>query len=112
MRRTLVASARPLSAALAVVLFFAWSAPPAAAGSSKASPTRTSLTRAVDAKVASLKPGTRAFQTTTATTTSSSDRSFLRSPVGVVAIVAMAAGLAYAVKTAFKDNDAVHSPVR
>jgi hypothetical protein len=32
--------------------------------------------------------------------------------MGIIAIVAMTAGLGYAVHSAFKDNDAVHSPIR
>jgi hypothetical protein len=109
-RRRLMASARLVSAALAVILIAAWSAPPASAEPTRSGSSQGPLTKSVAAKVAALKPAPRAFQTNTGS--SGSDRPFLRSPIGVVAVIAMTAGLAYAVKTAFKDNDPVHSPIR
>jgi hypothetical protein len=109
-RRRLMPSARLVSASLAVVLLVLWSAPPAAAaGPAKAS--KAPLSSSVAAKLSTLKPGAAAFQANTPTSTGS-DRSFIRSPMGIIAIVAMAAGLGYAVRSAFKDNDAVHSPIR
>jgi hypothetical protein len=104
-----MASARLVSASLAVVLLVLWSTPPAAAGPVKAS--KAPLSSSVAAKLSTLKPGARAFQANTPSSTGP-DRSFVRSPMGVIAIVAMAAGLGYAVRSAFKDNDAVHSPIR
>lgn len=111
MRRRLMASARLVSGVLAVMLLVAWSAPPAAAEPAKASPPQAPLTKSVAAKVAALKPAPRAFQANTGSS-GSSDRPFLRTPIGVIAVVAMTAGLAYAVRSAFKDNDPVHSPIR
>ena len=111
MRRRLMASARPVSASLAVILLALWSAPPAAAAPAQPAASKAPLSKSVAAKLSTLKPAPRAFQANTASS-GGSDRSFVRSPMGIIAIVAMTAGLGYAVHSAFKDNDAVHSPIR
>jgi hypothetical protein len=106
-----MAPARLVSSALAVILLAAWSAPPVAAAPAPPSLSKAPLSKSVAAKLSTLKPAPRAFQANAAST-GGSDRSFVRSPMGIIAIVAMAAGLGYAVRSAFKDNDAVHSPIR
>jgi hypothetical protein len=110
-RRRLMAPARLVSASLAVILLALWSAPPVAAAPAQAKTSQAPLSKSVAAKLSTLKPAARAFQANTATS-GGSDRSFVRSPLGIIAIVAMAAGLGYAVHSAFKDNDPVHSPIR
>lgn len=114
MRRTMLSWARPVAGALVVLLMLAWAAPRAAAAEVKAAAGKAPLSASVAAKVAALKPAPRAFQAQTPPTqTTPDDRgSFLRSTTGRIALVVMAAGLGYAVYSAYKDNDPVHSPIR
>jgi len=109
----LTSSVRLVAALVACALMLAWTAPPLAAEPQASSPTRP-IAASVAAQVAALKPAPRLLQTQPAAAgaTNPDSRPFLRTPLGVVAVLATAAGLAYAVKTAFKDNDPVHSPVR
>lgn len=114
MRRRLTPLARLVAGALTVSLALVWTAPLSAAEPVRATADARTLSASAAAQVAALKPAPRALltQAPAAGTTSSGDRPFLRSPLGIAAIVVTAVGLGYAVKTAFKDNDPVHSPIR
>jgi hypothetical protein len=106
--------ARLVAGALVLLLALAWAAPPAAAAEVKTNATKAPLSASVAAQVAA-KPLVRAVphaMQAPAPAAPESKGSFLGSPTGKIAVVAMAVGLAFAVRSAFKDNDAVHSPVR
>lgn len=110
MRRRLMTWARPVAGAVALLLVLAVVTPPAQAAEARSkNSAKAPLATSIANKVAALKPAPRAFQTPTGGPDS---RSFLRTPVGMVAVVVMAAGLGFATYSAFKDNDAVHSPIR
>jgi len=89
-------------------------AAPAAADPQKAAPIKATLAASVRAQVAAMKVPPRALAQVGASPSApqSEGRSFLKSPAGIVAIVLMAAGTGYMIRSAFKDNDAVHSPFR
>jgi hypothetical protein len=94
------------------MLAFTWAAPPAGAAEVKTVPAgQTPISTSVAARLAA-RPLPRALQTPAPPASSDPGGSFLRSRTGVVAMVVMAAGLGFAIRSAFKDNDAVHSPVR
>lgn len=112
MRRRLMSSARPVAGGLAVLLALAWATPPAAAAEVAPNVTRAPLSSSVASQVAALKPTPRAFQTPTGTPGETDSRSFLKTKTGVFAVVVMTVGLGFAVRSAFKDNDVVHSPIR
>lgn len=114
MRRSSLSWAKPVAGALALVIMFAALPAASAAEAPRAGTAKASLASAVTAKVGSLKATPRAFQTATPSDTSAApdDRSFLSSGRGKIAVTLMAAGLGYAAYSAFKDNDAVHSPIR
>jgi hypothetical protein len=109
-----MSTVRPVAGVLAMTLMFAWAAPAWAASPAKApaKAAKAPLSASLDARVAALKPLPRAMQAPAPPDASTGERSFLRTPAGVVAVVAMAVGLGYAVRSAFKDNDPVESPVR
>lgn len=112
MRRRLMSSVRPVAGGLAVLLALAWAAPPAAAAEVPVSATKAPLSASVASQVAALKPTPRAFQTPTAAPGESDSRSFLKTKTGIFAVVVMAVGLGFVARSAFKDNDVVHSPIR
>jgi len=111
-RRTFTSWTSRLAGALALVLALGWAAPPAGAaenvGGSKP------LSAQAQAKIAQAKP--RAFQAATpgspTETAGVEKKSFFHSTTGIIATIGMAAGAAYAIHTAFKANDVVHSPIR
>lgn len=113
MRRSSLSWARPVAGSLALLMMFAALPVASAAEAPRTGAAKASLASAVAAKVGSLKATPRAFQTATPRVTNApDDRSFLSTGRGKVAVVLMAAGLGYAAYSAFKDNDAVHSPIR
>jgi len=113
LRRTLVSWARPLAGALVLLVGLTFAAPPVAAEPPAASAPRT-LAAAVSAKVAAmpLPPRTRAQVAPSPIAPRGDGKGFFKSPAGVAAIVLMTAGTGYMVYSAFRDNDAVHSPFR
>ena len=113
MRRSSLSWAKPVAGALALLMTFAALPAASAAEAPRTGAAKASLTSAVAAKVVSLKATPRAFQTATPRDTNPpDDRSFLSTGRGRFALALMTAGIGYAAYSAFKDNDAVHSPIR
>ena len=113
MRRSSYSWAKPVASALALLMMFAALPAASATEAPRTGAAKASLASAVAAKVGALKATPRAFQAATPRDTNPpDDRSFLSTGRGKFAVVLMTAGLGYAAYSAFKDNDAVHSPIR
>jgi hypothetical protein len=106
---------RRLAGLLALAVACTVSAPPVAAADAPAGPGRSGLAAATAAKLATLKPATKAFAQTQAapeTTSAPDHRPFFKTPTGVAAIILMVAGAGYVAYRIPKDNEKVHSPIR
>jgi hypothetical protein len=111
---------RPVALGLAFSMALACAAPLASAGEPAAiAPSSASLSARAAAKVAKLKPTSRALMqtgsttsTTSSTSGSSDNRSFFRTPTGIAAAVLMLAGAGFVAYSIGHDNEKVHSPIR
>jgi hypothetical protein len=106
-----------LAGLLTLVVGLTFVAPPASAAEAAPltkAPAQTRLAASTAARLATLAPSRRAFAQTAQdpNTSPSDDRSFFKTPTGVVAIVLMVAGAAYVAYRIPKDNAKVHSPIR
>lgn len=116
MRRKDKAWAGPLAAGLAALIAVTLAAPPAmAAGKESASPAgpkKTTIAAAAAAKLARIDTS-RAVRSAQepAPSTADDNRSFFRSPRGVVVLALMVAGIAYTIYSANAD-DVTRSPLR
>ncbi len=115
MKRTLTLWARPLAGAMVVLLGLTLCAPPVAAGEPKAvratSSSQPTLATAAAAKVAAMPVPTRAL-TQAAPAAPTEGKSFFKSPMGIIATVLLAGGIAYMTYSAVEDSKPVQSPVR
>jgi hypothetical protein len=110
---------RLAAAVLATAVGTTLAAPPLAAAEASGLPSSPPSVRAqggsVSASAAALAARplpTRALRQTTATAGTDDGKGFLQRPAGVAALVLMGVGIGLMVRSAFKDNDPVHSQYR
>ena len=106
---------RAVAVGLVALTALTYSAPPASAGERVASARpSSSLAARAAASVANLKPTPRALAQAAGTPSASTDNSrpFLKTPMGIAAVLLMAAGASYVAISIGRDNKKVHSPIR
>jgi hypothetical protein len=110
---------RLAAAVLALAVGLTFTAPPLAAAESSGQPSsspslsgRGSAVAASAARLAARPLPARALRQTAPAAGSDDGRGFFQRPAGVAALVLMGVGLGLMVRSAFKDNDPVHSQYR
>lgn len=104
--------ARPVAAALALVVGLTFTAPPASAEGPEAAAAPRPVSAAAAAKVAAFPAASLAQAAPAAPAAPSTDKSFFRTGPGIAALVLMAVGTGLMIHSTQSDRDKVRSPIR